>query len=222
MILPLYRISRQLPHAHYFAELAAGRCHYRVDGPANGITLVMIHGATVPAWQFDRLVPLLNRAGILTVRLDLFGHGYSARPAVVHDYTLFTRQVFGLLDYVGLEGEMQLLGHSMGSVVAARLLLTSPSRFGSLVMIAPMLDFLGDRKALRLLRVPLLGEALMHGYVIPMLVRRRASRYRNIPDGDFVEMFCDQLRLPGGRALIALAGSQRCTGRPANVLPRSQ
>jgi len=69
-----------------------------------------------------------------TVRLDLFGHGYSARPAEVHDYALFTRQVCDLLEHLGLEGQMQLFGHSMGSAVAARLMLAAPSRFGSLVM----------------------------------------------------------------------------------------
>ena len=168
----------------------------------------MIHGATVPAWQFDRLVPLLNRAGIRTIRLDLFGHGYSARPAVVHDYPLFTRQVFELLEHLGMEGEVQLLGHSLGSVVAARLMLAAPRKFGSLVMIAPMLDFLGDRKAMRLLRVPLLGEVLMHGYVIPMLVRRRTRRYRKIQGGKFVKMFHDQLGVPGfGRSLLSLVRS---------------
>jgi pimeloyl-ACP methyl ester carboxylesterase len=208
MPLPLNQSSGCSAQTHKLAELADGRCHYRVEGPASGITLVMIHGATVPAWQFDRLVPLLVRAGIRTIRLDLFGHGYSARPLVVHDYTLFTRQVFELLEQLGMEGEVQLLGHSLGAVVAARLMLAAPGKFGSLVMIAPMLDFLGDRKAMRLLRVPLFGEALMHGCVIPMLVRRRSRRYRNIQDGKFVKMFHDQLAVPGfGRSLLALVRS---------------
>lgn len=204
----LHRNSQPLPHSHNFAELGAGLCHYRVDGPTIGTTLVMIHGATVPAWQFDPLVPLLNSAGIRTVRLDLFGHGYSERPDVVHDYTLFTRQVFELLDYLTLDDDIALLGHSLGSAVAARLMLAAPGRFSSLVMTAPMLNFFRGRGAMQLLRVPVLGEVLIHGYVIPMLVRRRTRRYRDIQDGKFVELFRDQLRLPGfGRSLLSLVRS---------------
>lgn len=201
-------MNRRLPHARQFVELSAGTCHYAVDGPLTGKTLVLIHGATVPLWQFNRLVPILNRQGIRTIRLDLFGHGYSARPRVVHDYTLFTQQVMELLDHLDVPAGIVLMGHSLGSAVAARLLLADPARFASLVMTAPVLNFLQDNPAAGWLRVPLLGELLVHAYVVPMLVRRRTLRYRHIQDGRFVGMFRDQLRLPGfGRSLLSLVRS---------------
>jgi pimeloyl-ACP methyl ester carboxylesterase len=201
-------MSDRLPNAHSFIQLSVGNCHYRVDGPAAGKTLLLLHGATVPLWQFDRLAPLLNREGICTVRLDLYGHGYSDRPGAVHDYTLFTRQVFELLDSLELSGEIDILGHSLGAAIAARLLLADPDRFGALVMAAPMLNYLDANRAARLLRVPLLGEWLIDHYVLPMLVRRRARRYRNIEDGRFVAMFRDQFRVPGfGRSLLSLMRS---------------
>lgn len=201
-------MSQRLPHARQFVELSAGTCHYALDGPPSGKALVLIHGATVPLWQFDRLVPILNRQGIRTIRLDLFGHGYSARPPVVHDYALFTQQITELLNHLDVPTGIALMGHSLGSAVAARLMLADPARFASLVMTAPVLNFMQDNPAARWLRVPLLGEVLVNAYVVPMLVRRRTQRYRNIQDGRFVGMFRDQLSVPGfGRSLLSLVRS---------------
>jgi pimeloyl-ACP methyl ester carboxylesterase len=200
--------THQLPNSYEFAQLSAGRCHYRIDGPQTGKTLLLIHGATVPAWEFDRVVPLLNHAGFRTIRLDLFGHGYSARPAVTHDYALFTRQVFELLDYLRLTKEIHLLGHSFGSVVAARLLLQQPECFASLVMNAPMLAYLTRGSPLRLLQVSHLGEWLMRVYVEPLLKRRRTRRYRDLDNGKFVQLFQEQFLVPDfGRSLLSIVRS---------------
>ena len=197
-----------LPHAREFVELSAGKCHFCLDGPATGKDLLLIHGATVPMWQFDGLVPLFNRRGFRTLRLDLFGHGYSARPGVRHDYALFTCQVLELLDYLEVADGVHLLGHSLGAAIATRLVLADPERFGSLVMTAPVLNFMATTPAARLLRVPLLGVLLVDHYVVPMLVRRRTRRYRDIQHGRFVSMFRDQFRVPGfGRSLLALMRS---------------
>lgn len=217
-------MRQQLPNARSFTELSAGTCHYSVEGPATGRTLVLVHGATVPLWQFDRLVPILHRQGIRTIRLDLFGHGYSDRPDLAHDAALFTQQVVELLDCLGVGDGVGLLGHSLGCAIAARLMLADPGRFNSLIMTAPVLNFLQANPVARLLRVPLLGELLVPSYVMPMLVRRRTLRYRNIQDGRFVQMFRDQLRVPGfGRSLLSLVrgdalGDQRACYAALNTL----
>jgi pimeloyl-ACP methyl ester carboxylesterase len=201
-------VQETLPHAREFVELSAGKCHFSIDGPASGKTLLLIHGATVPLWQFDRVVPFFNRLGIRTIRLDLFGHGYSDRPEVRHDYALFTCQVLELLDYLKVAHGVHMLGHSLGAAIATRLVLADPGRFGSLVLTAPVLNFMETRPAARLLRVPLLGELLMDHYVVPMLVRRRTRRYRDIQNGRFVSLFRDQFRVPGfGRSLLSLMRS---------------
>ncbi len=203
-------MSNKLPNTYQFAQLTDGRCHYRIDGLLTDRIILLIHGATVPAWQFDRIVPYLTGAGFCTIRLDLFGHGYSDRPSIAHNYDLFTRQIFELLSVLGLQAKDQqqkidLFGHSLGSVIAAKLLLAAPDRFGSLIMAAPILDFFANEKSARLLKIPLLGELLVNSYVIPMLIRRRTYRYRNIEDGRFVGMFKDQFKLPGfGRSLLSL------------------
>ena len=87
-----------LPDASDFLPLSDGLCHYRVDGPCDGPVVLLIHGATVPAWEFDRLAPFLTSAGYRAIRADLFGHGYSDRPRVKYGLDLFVRQLSELLD----------------------------------------------------------------------------------------------------------------------------
>lgn len=194
--------------SHSFVDLTDGRCHYRIDGPHDGVPLLLLHGATVPGWEFDRLVPFLTSAGYQVLLPDLFGHGYSDRPRVEHGYSLFVNQLRDFIDYIAPGQPPHIMGHSLGAVVGARLVVQSPSSFGSLVLGAPMLDFLGQTIASRLLNVPVLGEALVHGYIVPMLVRRRTRRYSPIEDGRFVGKFRDQVAYPGfGRALLSLMRS---------------
>lgn len=200
--------ARALPDCDAFVELAHGLCHYRVDGPADGPALLLVHGATVPAWEFDRLVPHLVKAGFRAVRADLYGHGYSDRPRTVYDQALFVAQLTELLDRLDIAGPVHVIGHSLGAAIAARLTVANPGRIGAVVLAAPMLDFLGNAPAAGLLRWPLVGEALVRGSVVPMLVRRRTRRYRDIEDGRYVVKFRNQLRKPGfGRALLALIRS---------------
>lgn len=197
--------SEVLPDAFDFLRLSDGLCHYRVEGPCDGPTILLIHGATVPAWEFDRLVPFLTNAGYRTLRPDLFGHGYSDRPRAIYEITLFVRQLSELLDALGINEPVYLLGHSLGAAVGALLAGRQPERFASLILAAPLLSYTDNMKAVRLLECPLLGELLMPVYVVPMLVRRRTRRYQAIEDGRFVAKFTSQLRKPGfGRALLSL------------------
>jgi pimeloyl-ACP methyl ester carboxylesterase len=195
--------SNKFLDAHNFIQLNDGKCHYRIDGPSDGQLLLLIHGATVPLWEFDRIVPFLNQAGFRTIRLDLFGHGYSERPDKPHDFNLFVKQIFEFLACLNFHEKIYLLGHSMGAVIAAKLLLNQPERFHSLIMVAPVVNFFANQKSAALLKLPVLGEWMVKRYVVPMLRRRRAKRYQNIQGGRLVKLFYEQVSLPHfGRSLL--------------------
>lgn len=218
-------IYKRLPNSHQFIQLQHGRCHYRFAGPQQGPLVLFLHGATVPTWALDRIVPFFTRAGFRTLQVDLFGHGYSARPRVAHDYGLFTSQIRNLLEVLTIDETVHLLGHSLGAVVAARLAIAEPQRFGTLMLAAPMLDYLVNHRDARWLKIPLLGELLMPSVVKPVLMRRRRRRYRTIEDGRFVQLFRMQIKLPGyGRSLLSLIrngalGDQRDCYQALNNLP---
>jgi len=76
-------------------------------------TVVLVHGAWHGAWCFDRLVPLLQHAGVPALAPDLPGHGADPGPfADLHGDAARVREV---LD--GIEGDVVLLGHSYGGAV---------------------------------------------------------------------------------------------------------
>ena len=108
----------------------------------------------------------------------------------------------------------------------SKLFLAAPARFDRAVLGAPLINYLENVPAGRLLRWPVLGEALVYGYVLPMLKRRRARRYGPIEDGRFVGKFRHQLAVPGfGRALLSMfrsgaLGNQLAAYRALQLLPQ--
>ncbi len=201
-------IHRREPAAKASArtlQLSDGDVYVRTTGGSNRPKILLLHGATVPGWEFDRIVPYLVNAGMSIICPDLYGHGASARPTVRYDHDLFVRQVTELLDALQVDEPVNILGHSLGAAIGVRLACAEPTRVSRLVLTAPLLDFLSQQPAGKLLKVPLLGELMIHGYVKPMLLRRRARRYGPIEDGRFARMFAAQYDQPGfGRALLSL------------------
>jgi pimeloyl-ACP methyl ester carboxylesterase len=76
-------------------------------------TVVLVHGAWHGAWCFDRVVPLLEAAGVPVIAIDLPGHGRDPGPFT--DLHGDARRVVSTLD--GINGAVLLLGHSYGGAV---------------------------------------------------------------------------------------------------------
>jgi pimeloyl-ACP methyl ester carboxylesterase len=104
----------------------------RGDGPA----LVCLHGFGGAKEDFaDHFDALAARWRVVT--LDLRGHGDSDGPADPTTYSLdrLARDVEAVADAVGAD-RFRLLGHSMGGMVARRVVLDHPERVDALVMMS--------------------------------------------------------------------------------------
>jgi 2-succinyl-6-hydroxy-2,4-cyclohexadiene-1-carboxylate synthase len=100
----------------------------------DGRALVLVHGFTGSRRDFAPRLPALARIG-RTLALDLPGHGESGRLAGAESYTLehLAGDLLGFLEVLGL-ARCDVLGHSMGGMVALRAALAEPSRVASLVL----------------------------------------------------------------------------------------
>src|SRR4051794_39534530 len=76
-------------------------------------TAVLVHGAWHGAWCFDRVLPLLEQAGVPALAIDLPGHG--ADPGPFTDLHGDADHVRAVLDTI--DGPVVLLGHSYGGAV---------------------------------------------------------------------------------------------------------
>ncbi len=95
---------------------------------------VLVHGFTGSRDDFVDVLPALARHGH-TVLVDQRGHGESTNTgrAAGYDLDQLVRDLLGFLDARGHE-RVDLLGHSMGGMMAVRFALTHPERVASLVL----------------------------------------------------------------------------------------
>ena len=192
-------------HGGECVKLRDGVTHYRLEGPADALPLILVHGATVPLWEFDLLVPHLVECGFRTLRFDLYGHGLSDRPAVHYTLDLFVRQTLELLEAVPFPRPAAILGHSLGAAVASAIAVRKPGWIERLVLVAPMLDFNATSAWSRLFKVPAAGELAMRLFGVRALVRRRRARYARIGRPQLTDLFIEEVSFTGfGRALLSM------------------
>ena len=152
-----------------YARLADGVVHYELSGPRDGRVVVLVHGgglATLDAWT-----PLMDFEDCRVLRYDLYGQGRSDRPDVVYDSELFDRQLDQLLTRLGISGPMDLVGHSMGGLIAATYAARHPERIESLTLIAPAGVETRMHWTVKMVQVPIVGE-----YMFRVFGRHIAAR----------------------------------------------
>ncbi|MER6512261.1 alpha/beta hydrolase [Nonomuraea sp. NPDC001636] len=122
-------------------SLDDGDLHVCQDGPREAPALLLIHGSASSARSWDQMVPLLTGSHRV-IRIDLLGHGRSAKPDD-RGYTTpdQARRVGEALDRLGVR-EAVVVGHSSGGAVATALAERRPGLVTALVLIntGPDLD----------------------------------------------------------------------------------
>jgi pimeloyl-ACP methyl ester carboxylesterase len=99
---------------------------------SGGRPFLLVHGFTGSRDDFREQLPELSRYGH-TVAVDQRGHGGSDNPGAGYTLEQLSADLLGFLDAVGIE-RCDLLGHSMGGMVALRFTLAHPARVASLVL----------------------------------------------------------------------------------------
>ena len=186
-----------------FVELPDGMTHYEIAGPPDGQSVVLVHGFCVPYHIWDPTFDALAQAGFRVLRYDLFGRGYSDRPDVTYDSDLFDRQLVSLVSALDVNLPLDVLGLSMGGAIAVVFTAQHPGMVRKLGLLDPV--GIKSPLALKILRVPLLGEgimslfgdkALLSGLATDLVKPEQFSRYR--------EQFLPQMKYRGfKRALLS-------------------
>jgi len=114
-------------------------------GGEGGAPLLLVHGFTGCKEDFADEVDLLADLGYHVVAPDLRGHGESDQPTDESAYGLgaFATDMFALADALGWH-RFDLLGHSMGGMIAQRMVLDHPDRIDRLVLMDTHHGVLGD------------------------------------------------------------------------------
>jgi pimeloyl-ACP methyl ester carboxylesterase len=107
---------------------------YRTMGDAAGTPVVLIHGYTDSALDWVPLIPHLSPRLRLIV-VDIRGHGLSGKPECCYTRIDFAYDIKLLLDALHIE-RADLVGHSLGSIIAQTFAEFWPERTGRVVLIS--------------------------------------------------------------------------------------
>ncbi len=158
-----------------FAALEGGVTHYKWHGSRSERVLVLVHGLTTPSWVFDGLIRgfLGMRYRVLTY--DLYGRGHSDRAPGPQTLEFHTRQLGQLLNELGIQVPVTLLGYSMGAAIATRFAATESDRVERLILLAPAGMGYEPAKLLAVARVAGPFGDWLWGLVGPGMLRRGAK-----------------------------------------------
>jgi pimeloyl-ACP methyl ester carboxylesterase len=103
--------------------------------------IVLTHGLLMDSRMYTRLAPTLAARGHRVITADMLGHGTSAQPHAMTEYSMpqFGRDVIALLDHLELP-QAVIGGTSLGANVALEAAVAAPSRVRGLVIEMPVLE----------------------------------------------------------------------------------
>ncbi|MBW2214946.1 MAG: alpha/beta hydrolase, partial [Deltaproteobacteria bacterium] len=217
--LALHREARTLDAATRkalggtYVTLPSGVTHYELSGPADGPTVVLIHGGTIPFYAWDAQVPALHDAGFRVLRYDHFGRGHSDRPQVDYDRALYQKQLQDLLAALDIEGRVNLVGVSFGGAIAATFAEAHPERVAKLVLIAPVVDYAEGKALFGLAQVPLLSDWYARVSSVRATVARANGFFEESgADPNYAQRFEEQTRFEGyEQALLSMSRTNALT-----------
>ena len=107
---------------------------YIDTGNPSGTPVVLIHGYTDSARDWVPLMPYLSKQFRL-VLVDIRGHGQSSKPECCYSRLDFAYDIKLLLDSLGIQ-RADIVGHSLGSIIAQTFAEYWPEKTGRVVLIA--------------------------------------------------------------------------------------
>ncbi|MDQ3573101.1 MAG: alpha/beta fold hydrolase [Actinomycetota bacterium] len=116
-------------------ELGGARLNYVERGPSDGPAALLVHGLD-GCWQnWLETIPHLARTHRV-LALDLPGFGYSPMPDWSISVPRYAATVARFLDLHGVD-RLDLVGNSLGGLIAIEAALAQPERVRRLVLVAP-------------------------------------------------------------------------------------
>jgi pimeloyl-ACP methyl ester carboxylesterase len=107
------------------------------SGSVNGRTIVLLHGRNFSGFYWQSTIKALSSAGYRVIVPDQIGFGKSSKPDLSYDLDLLSMNTMQLLDKLNVSA-VDLVGHSMGGMLAVRMARLSPTKVQRIILETPV------------------------------------------------------------------------------------
>ena len=101
--------------------------------------LLLIHGAWQGAWAWEKLIPELEKLQFRCTPVDMPGNGHSQDRTPLKEVSLDLYMRFLAKELERIEGDIIVIGHSSGGIIASQLAENHPDRIRAIIYIAGMM-----------------------------------------------------------------------------------
>lgn len=128
--------EKYLTDADQYLDLDGGRVRVRIEGPADGVPVLLIHGFSHSLETWDAWAETLNQ-DYRVIRYDLFGHGLTG-PDPKERYSPDERAgtIGDILDALEIKSAV-IAGNSLGGLAAWKYAVDHAERVRALILISP-------------------------------------------------------------------------------------
>ena len=178
------------------------KLEYVETGKSSGVPVIFLHGIT-DSWQSFKLVlPHLPKS-IHAYAITLRGHGNSDKPADGYLPDDFASDIAQFMDLRKIS-QAYIVGHSMGSTIAQRFLLTYPDKVKGVVLIGAFAGYPGNAPISEFYQEVLkLEDPIDHSFANEFQLSTTASP---VPGSYFNTMVGESLKVPAFVWRAALEG----------------
>jgi pimeloyl-ACP methyl ester carboxylesterase len=128
-----------------------GQTHLRMAGqetPGRS-PLVCFHLSPLSSRLYERFIDRIAEGGGCAVAIDTPGFGMSDAPPTAPMISDYSRAMLAAIDALGIAGPVDLMGYHTGSMIAADLAASHPSRVRRLVLVSAPIFTEAEREHLR-------------------------------------------------------------------------
>jgi pimeloyl-ACP methyl ester carboxylesterase len=135
-----YRYPYPVKYLHLSIQKQSLRMAYMDVQPEhpNGQSVLLLHGKNFNGAYWEQTAKVLSDNGYRVIIPDQVGFGKSSKPQQLqYSFQLLAQNTGSLLDTLGID-RINVVGHSMGGMIATRFALMYPGRTNKLVLANPI------------------------------------------------------------------------------------
>lgn len=106
-------------------------------GNPNGSSVILFHGKNFNGFYWKNVIDALSKAGYRIIAPDQVGWGKSTKPNMKYTFEILAANNKQLLDSLGIK-KINVIGHSMGGMLATRFALLYPQMVNKLILEDPL------------------------------------------------------------------------------------